>query len=88
MYDRVEDPPDSAIIANVLRNGTRYGAARTKLERDFPNVAPKILLAKLDLLIRRGLLHGCVCGCGGDFRAPNRDPHAMEGRSLEQVPAR
>ncbi len=32
--------------------------------KDIPDGA---LLAKLDALIRRGLLTGCACGCRGDF---------------------
>lgn len=27
----------------------------------------KVLLAKLDRMIKRGTIHGCACGCRGDF---------------------
>jgi len=29
---------------------------------------PKVVLAKLRALIKRGLLYGCACGCAGGFR--------------------
>lgn len=28
----------------------------------------KVVLAKLDSMIRRGLIEGCACGCRGDFK--------------------
>jgi hypothetical protein len=28
---------------------------------------PKVLLAKLKAMIKKGLISGCVCGCRGDF---------------------
>ena len=31
-------------------------------------VPEKVVLAKMDSLIRRGLVDGCACGCRGDFR--------------------
>ena len=33
----------------------------------FPGVPEKVLMAKLDALVRRGLIDGCTCGCRGDF---------------------
>lgn len=32
---------------------------------------PKVALAKMASLIRRGLIDGCACGCRGDFRMPD-----------------
>ena len=31
------------------------------------NTPPKLVLAKMRMLIRRGLVTGCTCGCRGDF---------------------
>lgn len=31
------------------------------------NVPNKLVLAKMRMLIRRGLVEGCGCGCRGDF---------------------
>jgi hypothetical protein len=32
-----------------------------------PGLPGKLVLAKMDSLIRRGLVDGCSCGCRGDF---------------------
>lgn len=32
-----------------------------------PHLPPKVLLAKMKSLIKRGLVSGCACGCRGDF---------------------
>lgn len=33
----------------------------------FPDLPEKVVRAKLAGLIRRGIVHGCTCGCRGDF---------------------
>lgn len=77
------DIPDAVFLAAVetASRGTRW-ATRWDVEatlaglptpRDFdtypeiPGVPSKVVLAKARRLIRRGLLHGCACGCRGDF---------------------
>ncbi len=30
-------------------------------------IPEKLVLAKMRMLMRRGLVHGCGCGCRGDF---------------------
>lgn len=37
------------------------------LEERMPDVPPKVILAKCRSLIKRGKMHGCYCGCRGDF---------------------
>lgn len=32
-----------------------------------PGIPPKLGLAKAGMMIRRGLITGCTCGCRGDF---------------------
>jgi hypothetical protein len=32
-----------------------------------PGTPPKLVLAKMKMLIRAGLVDGCDCGCRGDF---------------------
>lgn len=34
----------------------------------FSAFPPKVVMAKLRSMIRRGLMDGCACGCRGDFR--------------------
>lgn len=38
------------------------------------NFPPKVKLAKLRSMIRRGVLNGCACGCRGDLELPERPP--------------
>lgn len=37
-----------------------------------PGCPPKLVLAKMKSLIKRGFVDGCMCGCGGDFCITNR----------------
>lgn len=37
------------------------------IEKRLPDVPGKVLAAKLEALVRRGLIDGCTCGCRGDF---------------------
>lgn len=44
--------------------GDEYENSVTKA---MPGVPPKLALAKMRMLIRRGVVDGCACGCRGDF---------------------
>lgn len=37
------------------------------LQNVLPNIPAKLALAKVRMLLRRGLVEGCGCGCRGDF---------------------
>lgn len=37
-----------------------------------PNTPEKLMLAKMAMLIRRGLVDGCTCGCRGDFEITDK----------------
>jgi hypothetical protein len=37
------------------------------LEERLPSFPPKVILAKCRSLMKRRLMHGCGCGCRGDF---------------------
>ena len=41
------------------------------------DVPPKVVMAKLRSLIKRGLLDGCACGCRGDFKLTERGRAAL-----------
>lgn len=36
----------------------------------------KLVLAKMRMLIKRGLVDGCPCGCRGDFCIPDQDSNS------------
>jgi hypothetical protein len=54
------------VVADVQAAQKRWVFMRDITPR-FPTVPRKVLIAKLNSLIRRKLLTGCTCGCRGDF---------------------
>lgn len=56
-------------IAAVLATGH----ASPDMDMETPGVPPKVVLAKANRLIRRGVIDGCGCGCRGDFKIRERD---------------
>lgn len=61
---------------------------------EFPNsvthampkkIAGKLLLAKMNQLIRRGLVDGCGCGCRGDFVLTDKGRAALQAVDRNQV---
>lgn len=69
---QAKDIPDEAFLAavRVVNNVERRWAFYGDLMSALPGIPYKVLRAKADKLIRRGLLDGCACGCRGDFRMP------------------
>ena len=55
------------IAALGLIRGAPRWVQRWDLEPLYPDVPPKVLLAKLRRLYRAKLLDGCPCGCRGDW---------------------
>lgn len=51
-------------IATVLAGHPELVGATAQ---DWPDVPPKVVLAKAKRLIARRLIDGCSCGCRGDF---------------------
>lgn len=43
-----------------------------------PNTPIKLRLAKMGMLIRRGLVSGCTCGCRGDFEITDKGRALLE----------
>lgn len=40
---------------------------RYDIERVYPAMPEKVVMAKANRLIRRGIIDGCPCGCRGDY---------------------
>lgn len=53
-------------VATVL-SGQGELVGTDQSTHDWPGVPPKVVLAKAQRLINRGMLTGCTCGCRGDF---------------------
>jgi hypothetical protein len=79
---QVKHIPDDAVLTLIrsLANTSRIYRTRTGFEtfttksaswydiqRLWDNVPPKLMLAKLRNMERRGLIDGCPCGCIGSF---------------------
>lgn len=52
---------------NTIEIITSKGVMLTDICNLWSSVPPKIILSKLNTLIKRGLIDGCTCGCRGDF---------------------
>lgn len=85
-YRAAKDIPDDVFL-DAVRQLQHAGACRSRwnveavlaglpVDRapydEVPGVPSKVVLAKAAKLIRRGLLHGCACGCRGDFEIPEK----------------
>ncbi len=47
------------------------------VEEAFADMPPKVVLAKLSALVKRGFLDGCCCGCRGDFELTAKGSEAL-----------
>lgn len=76
------DIPDAVFLAAVLSTPGVGGSTepdawrmrwdvRAVLEHAVGSIPEKLFLAKAHKLIRRGLMHGCDCGCRGDYHLPD-----------------
>lgn len=75
-YMQCKDIPDRPILAflsGLGRWGTWFECASGELydnsvQNAMPAITPeKLARAKMAMLIRRGLVDGCSCGCRGDY---------------------
>lgn len=65
---KTADIPDDTILDIVRRFNERGSWCLTyDLEERLPQLLPKLILSKCRNLIKRGKMHGCPCGCRGDF---------------------
>ncbi len=65
---KAADIPDAAILALL----TEEDQCTWDLAAYFP-FPQKVVHAKLRRMGRRGLIHGCACGCRGDWHLPSAD---------------
>lgn len=66
-----KDIPDRPILEMLAKNPTQWhNWCWTEWNvRDAmpPAIPPKLAIAKMRMMIRRGVVDGCPCGCRGDF---------------------
>ena len=70
---QAKDIPDQPIIdflAKIGRPGCMFEGAENSMANAVPDFAkdkPKLVRAKMQSMIKRGIVDGCTCGCRGDF---------------------
>ncbi len=71
-----------AVRATRGAHGVPEWATLWDTQKHLSGYPPKIVLAKLKSLIKRGALDGCACGCRGDFNIPQDKLHRTnQGRN-------
>ncbi len=80
-----KDIPDRPILELLNQSPgqwhgwTKHNAAMPSVLPAFPAGCPeKLLLAKMGMLIRRGVVDGCACGCRGDFVITEKGREELE----------
>lgn len=73
---QAKDVPDLPILAFLdslyAAPATCFPGHTNSVQRAMPpDTPPKVVLAKMRSLIKRGLVRGCACGCRGDFYPVN-----------------
>jgi len=65
----IQDKPILKFLQNMGRACTHGSSHFTPTVQDaMPDGTPrKLQLAKMRMLLKRGLIEGCTCGCRGDF---------------------
>lgn len=67
----IPDVPVLSFLRSLSRSGTWFDfkpLPDNTVVRAMPAGTPrKLVLAKMSMLIKRGLVDGCSCGCRGDF---------------------
>lgn len=80
---KCKDIPDKPILEFLSRNPKQWHNWYFKDQFDVSQVMPdgipeKIILAKMRMMIRRGVVDGCDCGCRGDFTITNKGLKELE----------
>jgi hypothetical protein len=69
----IPDAPILKFLAELESRGWGIGATwydgypQSITQAMPPDTPPKLVRAKMASMIRRGLVHGCSCGCRGDY---------------------
>jgi hypothetical protein len=83
----IADEPILRFLASLgQQTGTWYFGidADNSIERVCaPGTPPKVALAKMRSMIKRGLVDGCVCGCRGGFTLTAKGDGVLNGNGNE-----
>ena len=67
---KAADVPEADVLRLVEEHDDGGGAHKRWLAEGLPQFPPKVVYAKANKLVRRGVLSGCTCGCGGWYSIP------------------
>jgi hypothetical protein len=78
-----KDIPDEPILSFLLKHRGQWCNWCFENEKNVSlampkDTPPKLKLAKMKNLIRRGLVSGCDCGCRGDFEITQKGIEELE----------
>lgn len=77
--ERLSHAPPGGRWANWCQQADGEPWARSVLRACPYGTPPKVALAKMRRLMRRGLVTGCGCGCRGDFEITDLGRHFLSG---------
>lgn len=64
----IPDVPVLAFLRSLSGQRANWYAGERNVASAMPaNTPAKLVLAKMRMLLKRGLVNGCGCGCRGDF---------------------
>jgi hypothetical protein len=83
---KCKDIPDQPILEFLLSHKGKWCNWYFGDERDVHLAMPastpeKLVLAKMRMLIRRGVVTGCPCGCRGDFEITEKGEASLASTS-------
>lgn len=68
---KASDIKDSEILDAIKMcrglHGVPQWSSLSDIQKLLFNFPSKMVLAKLKSMVKRNILHGCTCGCRGDF---------------------
>jgi hypothetical protein len=72
-----KDIPDAPVLAFLADLGAPASWFGNEFDSSVTHAMPagtpeKLALAKMGMLMRRGLVDGCTCGCRGDFELTDK----------------
>lgn len=81
---KCKDIPDKPILQFLAKRPGEWHNWYFGDEKDVGQAMPagtpeKLVLAKMRMMIRRGVVDGCPCGCRGDFVITDKGLAELEG---------
>lgn len=84
-----KDIPTKPVLLFLNQMSAPWGTWFAGFENSVSNamaegMPPKLVKAKMDQLIKNGLVDGCTCGCRGDYRLTDKGCEYLNQQELNQ----